>query len=100
MEIEDHYGDLQEFYYKSQDGDIVLNAAEAQFGVLEKDWKRIYVRQGQNKTELYNWIYREGFQDENLVYRTNLKISELESMDYLEIKNYIKRADLEPLVRN
>jgi len=35
MEIEDHYGDLQELYYKSEDGDVIINKTTSEFGIIE-----------------------------------------------------------------
>jgi hypothetical protein len=58
MEIEDHYGDLQELYYESKSGDIIDSIKTSEFGIIEKNWKRINVRiQKKDSTDLYNWIY-------------------------------------------
>lgn len=44
MEIEDHYGDLQDLYYQSSKGDIILNKSKSEIGFISnKNWKRIEV---------------------------------------------------------
>ncbi|MNL19720.1 hypothetical protein D3C87_1409360 [compost metagenome] len=43
MEIDDHYGDLQEIYFDSESGDIIINKQTQKFGIITKDWKRANV---------------------------------------------------------
>lgn len=33
MEKEDHYGDLQELFYASKDGDLIFNKTTSEFGI-------------------------------------------------------------------
>jgi len=60
MEIEDHYGDLQKLYYNSKSGDIIVNKTTSEFGIVEKNWKRINIRtKEKDSTDLWNWVYIE-----------------------------------------
>ena len=100
MEIEDHYGDLQEFYYKANDGDIIVNTTKEVYGVIEKDWKRIYVDQGQERTDLYNWVYQDGQQSDNLIYRPTLNPSDSQILSYSDLLDKIDKGQLELVVQN
>ncbi|MDI9309727.1 MAG: hypothetical protein QM535_05895 [Limnohabitans sp.] len=50
MEIEDHYGDLQEIYFESQSGDLIINTQTKKFGIITKNWKRANVITQQGDT--------------------------------------------------
>ena len=43
MEIEDTYGDNQDIFYNSRQGDIVVNHQTKELGEIHKTWKRFYV---------------------------------------------------------
>lgn len=43
MEIEDTYGDNQDIFYNSRQGDIVVNHETKEFGEIHKTWKRFYI---------------------------------------------------------
>ena len=61
MEIEDQYGDLQDFYYKSKSGDLIIFGDYEKIGKVNKTWKRIKVIDFDKDTvDLYNW-----FNDDN-----------------------------------
>jgi hypothetical protein len=70
MEIEDHYGDLKELYYDSENGDLIINKTTSEFGIIEKNWKRINIRtQQKDSTDLYNWVYQNGTETKSEIYR-------------------------------
>jgi hypothetical protein len=56
MEIEDSYGDYQDFYYQSRQGDVVINRSTKEFRRIEKTWKRIYGIHNSDTTDLWNWL--------------------------------------------
>ena len=98
IEIEDHYGNIQEVYFNSESGDLVVNKETGRFGIISKKWKRVDVITQQNDTlDLYNLIYineKEGkyelFRSNSKLnlYKLNLKkIHELESKKALKIIN-------------
>ena len=43
MEIEDTYGDNQDIFYNSRNGDIIVNHQTKELGKIHKTWKRFYV---------------------------------------------------------
>lgn len=50
MEIEDHYGDLQQVYFDSESGDIIVNKQSQKFGIITKNWKRADIITKENDT--------------------------------------------------
>ncbi|MEZ5041903.1 MAG: hypothetical protein R2828_18550 [Saprospiraceae bacterium] len=77
MEIEDQYGDLQDFYFKSKSGDIMIFGDYEKIGLVDKTWKRIRIINSKKDTvDLYNWFnddrYRNG---SNKLYKVKGKIS-------------------------
>lgn len=60
MEIEDHYGDLQEIYYLADSGDIIVLNQFEKTGEIRKTWKNISVKSRHQKSQdLYKWVYGE-----------------------------------------
>ena len=56
MGVEYRYGDLQQLYYKSKDGDIILNNLNSKIGIVELDKSRIYVREGKRWIDIEEWL--------------------------------------------
>jgi hypothetical protein len=101
MEIEDHYGDLQELYYKSENGDIIVNKTASEFGIIEKNWKRINIRtQKIDSTDLYNWVYKNGTETKAEIYRPKNGKTELNGITYSELKNMIDYSELTLVFKN
>lgn len=89
MEIEDHYGDLQEVYFESKNGDIIINKETKQYGIITKNWKRANVITKENDTlDLYNFIYTNEKQDDYEVLRSKgiLKVHHFNFKTILELK--------------
>ncbi|MDR7370526.1 hypothetical protein [Flavobacterium aquidurense] len=89
MEIEDHYGDLQEIYFDSESGDIIVNNQTQKFGLITKNWKRVEVITKENDTlDLYNFIYVNQEENKYEVFRSEneLKINELNFRKIIELK--------------
>lgn len=60
MEIEDHYGDFQEFYYKSGTGDVMVLGDFEDIAIVDKTWTRVnLIRSPGDTTGLGAWIYYE-----------------------------------------
>lgn len=101
MEIEDHYGDLQELYYELENGDVIVNKTTSEFGIIEKNWKRINIRtQKKNSTDLYNWVYQNGTETKAEIYRVKNKENKLNEITYSELKELIKNSELELIYNN
>ena len=95
MEIEDHYGDLKELYYDSKSGDIVLNKSTSEFGIIEKNWKRINIRtQKKDSTDLYNWVYQNGIETKAEIYRPIIETENINSLNYSEVVDKINASEM------
>lgn len=100
IEIEDHYGDLQEVYFDTKNGDIIINKQTQKFGIITKNWKRADVLTKENDTlDLYELIYINGIENKYEVFKTKdeLKISELSYQKIIDLKN---KKMLETVAKN
>lgn len=101
MEIEDHYGDLQELYYDSKNGDLILNKTTSDFGIIEKNWKRINIRtQKKDSTDFYNWIYQNGIETKAEIYRLKSGETKLYGITYSELKKMIEKSEVKFITKN
>jgi hypothetical protein len=100
MEIEDHYGDLQELFYASKDGDLIVNKTTSEFGIIEKNWKRIKVNNSKDEPiDLYNWVYKNGVETNSEIYRPSKKLI-FENLTINELTNLIESKNLKFIIRN
>jgi hypothetical protein len=100
MEIEDHYGDLQELFYASKDGDLIVNKTTSEFGIIEKNWKRIKVNNSKDEPiDLYNWVYKNGVETNLEIYRPSKKLN-FENLTINELTNLIESKNLKFIIRN
>ena len=101
MEIEDHYGDLQELYYESENGDVIINKTTSEIGIVEKTWTRINIRTvDKDSSDLYSFIYRNGVESKAEIYRPiNGKIR-LNELTYTELEKRINYSELKLIKRN
>ena len=100
MEIEDHYGDLQDVYFDSESGDIIVNKQTQKFGIITKNWKRTDVITTENDTlDLNELIYSNQVQNKYEVFRSEkeLKIKELTLEKILDLR---KKNLLETVIKN
>jgi hypothetical protein len=103
MDIEDRYGDLQQLYFDSKSGDIIINNMNGNIGLIEFNKRRVFVNTGKETLNIDEWldpqnkyiintdIYRPKFGKEYLNLKRNeiekkLKSENLESISHLEIK--------------
>ncbi|WP_055446226.1 hypothetical protein [Lacinutrix mariniflava] len=95
MEIEDHYGDLKELYYDSKSGDIILNKSTSEFGIIEKNWKRLNIRtHKKDSTDLYNWVYQNGIETKAEIYRPIIETENINSLNYSEVVDKINASEM------
>jgi len=100
VEIEDHYGDLQEIYFDSKTGDIIINKQTEEFGIISKNWKRAEVITKKNDTlDLYDIIYVNQKENKYEVFRSKkeLKIDELSFEKIVKLK---KDNSLRTIIKN
>jgi hypothetical protein len=100
MEIEDHYGDLQEIYFKSENGDLILNKETKQFGIITKNWKRANVVTQQNDTlDLYDLIYIKEQENKYELLRSNSEIN-FQELNFKKIMELKKKNSVETILKN
>jgi len=101
MEIEDNYGDLQELYYKSKSGDIIINKTTSEFGIIEKNWRRINIRtKTKDSTNLYNWVNHNRVKTKTEIYRGKFRANELNDITYSELKKRIEKSEFKLIIKN
>lgn len=100
MTIEDHYGDLQQIYFDSKSGDIIVNKQTKKFGIITKNWKRADVITKEKDTlDLYELIFTNEAENKYEVFRSEeeLKIKELSFEKIMELK---KKKLIETIIKN
>jgi len=97
MAIEDHYGDLQTVYYKSETGDIIIDSNK-RIGFIKKYPDRIYVEENGCMKDLYNWTYSENKPLKLSVYRVESSETLVNHPTFEQINNQIQKQKLEPLI--
>ena len=100
MEIDDHYGDLQEVYFDSKSGDIIVNKQTQKFGIITKNWKRADVITKENDTlDLYELIYTNEAENKYEVFRSEseLKIKDLTFDKIVKLK---EEKLIETIIKN
>ena len=98
MEIEDTYGDNQDIFYSSRQGDLVVNHDTKEFGEIKKTWTRFYITINSDTIDISEWwddrnieIYkRRGFElsDSNTKYE---EIERLIDHGKLELRRKLRR---------
>lgn len=55
IEIEDTYGDNQDIFYNSRQGDIVVNNESKELGQIAKTWTKFYVINKNDTLDINDW---------------------------------------------
>jgi len=100
MEIDDHYGDLQQVYFYSKSGDIIVNKQTKKFGIITKTWKRADIVTKENETlDLYDLIYTHQVENKYEVFRSEneLKIKDLTFDKIVKLK---EEKLIETIIKN
>ncbi len=97
MAIEDHYGDFQEFYYNSSNGDVMVLGDFEEIAIVDKTWTRVnLIKAPGDTTGLGAWIYYESgevvksvslyraYEDISLEDLNKKKLLELEQLGTIE----------------
>ncbi|WP_445718267.1 hypothetical protein [Flavobacterium sp.] len=100
MEIEDHYGDLQEIYFKSESGDLILNKETKEFGIITKNWKRAdAVTQKNDTLDLYNLIFIKERENKYELLRSHSEII-LNKLTFEQIMEMKSKKSLKTILKN
>ena len=96
MEIEDHYGDYQEIYYKSKNSDLIVNQETSEFGIVRKNWKRLNIKtKEKDSTDLYTFASKGSYYSNIKVYRPKTAIERIEQMNFTDIQKLISEKKIE-----
>jgi hypothetical protein len=96
MTIEDHYGDNQEFFFKSKSGDIIVNRTLNEIKKLEKSRNRIFFVDNADTTDLYHWLVR----DKIKIYRPETENKELSNLTITDVDELIQKEDIILVIEN
>ncbi|OXA75399.1 hypothetical protein SAMN05444397_101569 [Flavobacterium aquidurense] len=100
MEIDDHYGDLQEVYFDSKSGDIIVNKQTQKFGIITKGWKRADVITKENDTlDLYELIYVNQKENKYEVFRSEKELK-IKTLSFEKIMKLKKKKLIETIIKN
>ena len=96
MTIEDHYGDNQEFFFKSKPGDIIVNRTLKEIKELEKSKNRIFFVDNLDTTDLYHWLVRDKIE----IYRPETEINDGGTLMIGDADRLIQTGDLILVIKN
>lgn len=90
MEIEDTYGDNQDIFYNSRQGDIVINNETKELGQISKTWTRFYVINDNDTLNINDW-----WDDKNIeIYRPVDKDVSVDNLSYGDIDGLKTKLEL------
>jgi hypothetical protein len=85
MDIEDRYGDLQELYWKTKNGDIAVNKLNSKSAIIETDWHRINVKIDEKLIPIDEWLDPNNKNIYDIaIYRPDKKLKSLEKFNVKE----------------
>ena len=95
MEIEDRYGDLQQVYFDSKNGDIIINKQTKKYGIITKNWKRVNILTKEKDTiDLEDLIIINRKENKYEVLRSDDKLN-IDELDFGKIMELKKNGILE-----
>ena len=90
MEIEDTYGDNQDIFYNSRQGDIIVNNQAKELGQISKTWTRFYVINANDTLNINDW-----WDDKNIeIYRLVDKDISIDNLSYGDIDGLKTKLEL------
>jgi hypothetical protein len=91
MDVEDRYGDLQNLYWDSKDGDIIVNKLNSEIGIVEVDWHRIYVKKDTKLIHVEEWLDPENKNKYSVaIYRPEGEIDKVDNLTIAQVKSQSK----------
>ncbi len=91
MDIEDRYGDLEDLYWHSKDGDLILNKLNLNIGIVEHDTHRIYVKDGNKLIHLEEWLDPNDIRKfQAAIYRPEHPMIKLEDFKTIDLESKCK----------
>jgi hypothetical protein len=96
MSIEDYYGDNQDFYFKSKQGDLILNTTNHKTGFVIKSWTRINALVD-NDTVDFNTLLEANKVE---ILRANQNNKTLKHINNIIVDSLLRIGDLELIMKN
>lgn len=95
MDIEDRYGDNQDIFYNSRQGDVVVNHDTKELGKIAKTWTRFYVINRNDTLDTNDW-----WDDKDIeIYRPVDKNLSLDNLSYEDIDGLKTKLELKKKLR-
>ena len=99
MTIEDRYGDLQQIYFDSESGDVIINNLNGQTGILEFEGRQVFVNTGKDVQHVDEWLdplHKYIFNAD--IYHPEEKSSGFIGMDKNALEQKIRSGKLRPVL--
>ncbi len=91
MEIEDHFGNHQEIFYRSRNGDVIVQENSKDFGVVQKSWTRLTLWTNEKDSlGLYHFIGDSQEMESVKIYRSRDSAIDFKEKSYKEIQAMIQ----------
>lgn len=96
MAIEKHYGSNQRFYYKTHQGDIVVNHELNQVQEVKKSWNRIFFVHGHDTLDLLKWIDHYKIE----IYRPSQSIANINILSTKDLDEMLANKQIKLVIKN
>jgi len=100
MNIEDRYGDLQYFYFRSENGDLMVNLDLRKVGVVRKTRQFMRILEKDKEVDLYEWVYPKEQETKVAVYRVEAEGLHVFNVGYDQLQHLIDAHQAELVIKN
>gem|GEM_PF-2128132 len=100
MEIEDRYGDLQYFYFRSENGDLMVNLDLRKVGVVRKTRRFMRILDNNKEVDLYEWVYPKEQETKVAIYRVEEEGLHVLNVGYDQLQHLINTHQAELVIKN
>lgn len=96
MSIEDYYGDNQDFYFNSKQGDLILNTTNQKTGFVIKSWTRINALVDDDTVDFNTLLEANKVE----ILRANKKYKNLNHINNIMVDSLLRIGDLKLIMKN
>ena len=100
MSIEDRYGDLQYFYFRSENGVLILNFDLRRVGMVRKTRRFMHILENDKEVDLYEWVYPREQETKVAVYRVEVEELNVRNVGYDQLLHLIETQQAELVIDN
>jgi hypothetical protein len=98
--MEDRYGYLQHFYFRSENGDLMVNHDFRRVGVVKKTRRFMRILENTTEVDLYEWVYPKEQETKVAIYRAKDEGVNVLSIRYNQLQHLIDADQVELVVKN